>query len=81
MNNENKTYLHFDRLTENYVPTKTKPIDWEARALEAEKKLQAFEWLTVCAADLVEVFPRITIKTIWKMAQSVNAVKDALEKL
>jgi len=53
---------------------------WKERALKAEKRLEALEYVLAYANDIVELWPTITMRTLWKMTDKVASLKDALKQ-
>ena len=53
---------------------------WKARAERAEKKLESLEYVIAYANDIVETWPTITMRTLWKMTEKVATIKEALKQ-
>lgn len=53
-------------------------VNWRERALAAEKRLEALEYVVAYANDIVEMWPTITMRTLWKMTDKVASIKEAL---
>lgn len=53
----------------------TKPIE-----IVQDKKNEAKELVIMYAKDIVELWPNITIRTLWKMTDKVNSLKEALKQ-
>ena len=53
-------------------------VDWQARALAAEKKLEALELVASYAKDVVAYWPSMTFRTIRVMIPKMDALKEAL---
>lgn len=53
---------------------------WKARAERAEKRLEAMEYVIAYANDIVETWPTITMRTLWKMTEKVATIKEALKQ-
>ncbi len=45
----------------------------------AEKKLEALEYVLAYANDIVETWPSITMRTLWRMTDKVATLKNALK--
>lgn len=46
----------------------------------AEKRLEAMEYVIAYANDIVETWPTITMRTLWKMTEKVATIKEALRQ-
>ena len=53
-------------------------IDWKARALKAEARVQALAWVVACAEDIVSNWPKMTLRTLGSMNASMETLKKAL---
>lgn len=53
---------------------------WRARCERAEKRLEAMEYVIAYANDIVETWPTITMRTLWKMTEKVATIKEALKQ-
>lgn len=53
---------------------------WMDRALASEKRLEALDFVVLYAKDIVELWPTITIRTLWKMTDKVATLKEALKQ-
>lgn len=53
---------------------------WKARAERAEKRLESMEYVIAYANDIIESWPNITIRTLWKMTEKVATLKNALKQ-
>lgn len=53
---------------------------WKARSERAEKRLEAMEYVIAYANDIVETWPTITMRTLWKMTEKVATIKEALKQ-
>jgi hypothetical protein len=59
----------------------TMPIELTDGLKEAEKKLDAMELVVVCAADIVEAWPKMTMRTLSQMTVRMDTLRQALEAL
>jgi hypothetical protein len=48
---------------------------------KAARHKQDVEWVMVCAEEIVKSWPNMTMRTLYKMCASVDALKDALSKV
>lgn len=46
----------------------------------AEKRLEAYDYVIAYANDIVETWPSITMRTLWKMTEKVATLKEALKQ-
>lgn len=46
-----------------------------------EKRIEAYEWVCLCAAEVVEVWPTLTFRTIRNMISIMDTLKEALIKV
>lgn len=53
---------------------------WKARCERAEKRLDSMEYVIAYAKDIVEMWPSITMRTLWKMTEKVATLKEALKQ-
>jgi hypothetical protein len=52
----------------------------QARAIAAEKKIENLEYVIAYAKDIVDLWPTITMRTLWKITDKVASLKDALRQ-
>jgi hypothetical protein len=67
------------KLTE--VELRTLVVNLEARAIKAETKLASYEYLVAYANDIIETWPSITMRTLWRMTEKVATLKQALKEI
>lgn len=65
----------------DYVIVQGETNPWKARALKAEKQLEAVELLVLYTKDIVEMWPTVTLRTLWKVTDKVNSLKNILKEL
>ncbi len=65
--------------TVNVTPVQS--TDWKARAIAAEKKLESYEYLVAYANDIIETWPTITMRTLWRMTEKVATLKQTLKEI
>lgn len=67
--------------TDNLATLVIDPVTyWKARSERAEKRLEAMEYVIAYANDIVETWPSITMRTLWKMTEKVATIKEALKQ-
>ncbi len=47
----------------------------------AEKKIESYEYLVAYANDIIETWPSITMRTLWRMTEKVATLKQALKEI
>lgn len=58
------------------------PVEyWKARSERAEKKLESYEYLVAYANDIIETWPTITMRTLWRMTEKVATLKQTLKEI
>jgi len=55
--------------------------DFEQRAINAEKRLESVELLLLFVKDIVDLWPTITVRTLWKMTDKVSSLKECLKQI
>ncbi|CAB4196945.1 hypothetical protein UFOVP1290_465 [uncultured Caudovirales phage] len=53
----------------------------EQRAIKAEKRLESVELLVLYANDIVNLWPTITMRTLWKITDKVSSLKECLKQI
>jgi hypothetical protein len=53
---------------------------WKARAMRAEQRSEATELALMYANDIVEMWPTVTLRTLWKVTDKVASLKAALKE-
>ncbi|MGE4234649.1 MAG: hypothetical protein AB7F43_15170 [Bacteriovoracia bacterium] len=57
------------------------PIEyWKARALKAEQRSEATELALMYAQDIVDIWPTVTLRTLWKVTDKVASLKATLKE-
>lgn len=54
--------------------------DWKSRALKAEAKLKSLELVVICAKDIVDTWPRLTLRMLATMTNSIDTLRQALKE-
>jgi hypothetical protein len=54
-------------------------LKWQRRALEAESKLEAYQLVGSYVQDLIDMWPTITMRTLYKVTAKIADLKEALE--
>ena len=63
------------------VASSISPVEyWKARAQQAEKRSEAVEFVLMYAQDIVEMWPTVTLRTLWKVTDKVASLKSALKE-
>lgn len=55
--------------------TPVQSIDWKARAIAAESRAEALEYVVAYANDIVNLWPSITMRTLWQMTNKVAGLR------
>lgn len=53
---------------------------WKERALKAEARLEALDWLVACSEEVTTMFPKMTMRTLGSMCKSIDLLRDAASK-
>lgn len=53
---------------------------WRERATQAERKLEALEYVIAYANDIVEMWPTVTLRTLWRVTDKIASLKEALKQ-
>lgn len=62
------------------APVKISDMDWQARALKAEARLEALELVSLYANDIVKIWPNFTLRMVSSMTEKINTLKQAIER-
>lgn len=54
-------------------------VNWEARALVAEQRLENFELVVSYAKDLIKMWPTVTLRTLHTVTAKIAALKEAVD--
>lgn len=78
--NSDQLTLPNDRgLTKEELVKRT--VVFEQRAIKAEKRLESMELLVLYANDIVDLWPTITMRTLWKITDKVSSLKECLKQI
>lgn len=53
---------------------------WKERALKAEARLEALDWLVACAEEVTNAWPLKSMRTLGTMCASMDLLKEAASK-
>ena len=53
---------------------------YKERALKAEAKLEKMELVIVCATDIVEFWPKLTMRMFGQMTKQMDTLKQAIQE-
>lgn len=54
---------------------------WKERALKAEKRISNLDLVLVCAKDIVNAWPGLTIRMLGSMTNRIDTLKQALQEV
>lgn len=69
MNTQTESGIEVRKLTEEQL---------KAKIVELNAKLESYEFLKSYAQDAVNMFPTITLRTMWKLVKAMADIKEAL---
>jgi hypothetical protein len=49
--------------------------------MNTNKEKEALEWALMCAQDIVDKWPTLTLRSLGTMTKSINTLKEALTKV
>lgn len=55
-------------------------INWQARALKAEARVEALELVALYARDVIHMWPQFTLRTIGNMTSLINTMQQAINR-
>ena len=55
-------------------------VNWQERALAAEKKLSNFEYVVLYANDIIEMWPTVTFRTLSRVTEKLATLKAAIKE-
>lgn len=58
-----------------------KLMEMEQRALKAEQKLETFELLTLYVNDIINAWPKVTMRTLWTITDKIATLKQIVGDL
>lgn len=53
----------------------------EQRAIKAETKLESFELLQLYVSDMIEAWPKVTMRTLWTITDKIATLKQIVAEL
>jgi len=56
-------------------------MDMEQRAIKAEQKLETFELLTLYVKDIINAWPKVTMRTLWTITDKIATLKQIVDDL
>jgi len=58
-----------------------KLMEMEQRVLKAEQKLETFELLTLYVNDIINAWPKVTMRTLWTITDKIATLKQIVDDL
>lgn len=55
-------------------------INWQARALKAEARVEALELVVLYAKDVIAMWPKFTLRSFDNMTSIINTMQQAINR-